>query len=888
VEQVFVGRESELAAISARIAAVTDGHPALVWIEGDAGVGKSALLRRVRDSLPDDAVVLTGEADEHTREVAYSVANQLGAVTSNSPWSVAMELLDVVGGRSDSRPVVLIVEDMHWADVGSRAALLMMFRRLDTDRVALLCTSRPTDDTDGWQRVIDDENHCCTIRLGAISEQQVADWARCQGKPLSVEQAARLHRHTGGHPLYIKTLLNELSVAQLSAQELPAPRSLSAATITALDGVPDDASRLAGALAVLGTRTPLSVAARVAAVAAPTDALEALLHTGLVYWSPAELDTPIDFTHPLYRRAVYDALTPTQRRRLHRTAADTVGRVAGWPHRVAAADTGDDVLADELERGAEEEAHRGALGIAAKYLLWAAPLTSKRNSADDRLLRGARHLLADGQLDRVGDLLPMLESTEPGPLRDSVLGGYAYEMGDTDRAKRLLSGVGSCDDADASVRAYALLRLSSIYLLAGEPREQAAAAEAALSMDGHDSEIARSAWGSLASAESALRGPAAGLAVLARRLPDQLGDVDDADAELLAVRGLLKLYAADTRAGAEDLRAAIRSSRQGFSGQHLPAAHTYLARALFITGDWDEALVHARAAAAIVADGRHDWMRGRVEFVVGTIAASRGQWDDAQEALRHVQEAATARADTTWAEMLVRVLRSALCRARLDPTGVVDALRPLASDARIVVSQMAVVTWWPVLIEGLIESGQLDDAAAELARFASHVDGTGMALVGQLLGLRARLAAAAGDADVALPLFASALEAIRPDDGLIDRGLLRHRYGRLLHARGNRRDAVRHLRGAHELFASVGAEPYRRAVADDLTWCGIGTPSRQSRSPLDFTEREQDVVALVRKGLTNKEVAAQMYVSEKAVEYHLRNVYGKLGIRSRRELRAHS
>ncbi len=91
------------------------------------------------------------------------------------------------------------------------------------------------------------------------------------------------------------------------------------------------------------------------------------------------------------------------------------------------------------------------------------------------------------------------------------------------------------------------------------------------------------------------------------------------------------------------------------------------------------------------------------------------------------------------------------------------------------------------------------------------------------------------------------------------------------------------MRDAHELFAGVGTEPFRHSVADDLASCGIRTAARQS--PLDFTEREQDVVALVRKGMTNKEVAAEIYVSEKAVEYHLRNVYGKLGITSRRELR---
>jgi ATP/maltotriose-dependent transcriptional regulator MalT len=161
-----------------------------------------------------------------------------------------------------------------------------------------------------------------------------------------------------------------------------------------------------------------------------------------------------------------------------------------------------------------------------------------------------------------------------------------------------------------------------------------------------------------------------------------------------------------------------------------------------------------------------------------------------------------------------------------------------------------------------------------------------MDIGGQLAGLRARLAVATGNPDEAARLFDIAIKTIRPDDGLLDRGLVRHRYGRLLHARGNRRDAVNYLREAHELFASVRAEPYRRAVADDLASCGIRTATKQS--PLDFTEREQDLVALVRKGTTNKEIAEQMYVSEKAVEYHLRNVYGKLEISSRRELRSRS
>jgi DNA-binding NarL/FixJ family response regulator len=888
VEQVFVGREAELTAISQRVAAAADGQPAVVWVDGDAGFGKTALVRRVIATLPPEFVAVSAEADEIAREEPFGVAAELGAKTSTSSIATGLELLRIVGERSDHRPVLVVVEDLHWADTGSREALATMARRLEAERVALLVTSRPGRSGDGWDRLVNDESRCRTIHLGPMSEEQVGQWAHRLGIDLSQAQGARLHRHTGGHPLYVKTLLTELTPDQLTSatRELPAPRSLASATIAALAELPEDANQLAAALAVLAQRTPLPLVARVAGVAEPVVALEGLLETGFVRWTPGELNTPIDFVHPLYRLAVYDDLSPTRRQALHRAAADNLGRVAGWPHRVAAADTVDDALADELDSGAADETGRGALGLAAKYLIWAAPLTSARPAADDRLLRGARLLLADGQLERVGELADSVRACDPGPLRDLVLGSYAYETGDAETALTLLSTAASREDADSSIRADAHIRLSSIYVLRGDPWQQAQAAEAALSVGGVDDQTARAAWGALASAEFSLNGAPAGLAVLQRRLPEHAGDVAGADAELLAVRGLLRLYAAQTRSGVVDLRAAIQMSRAGFSQQHLPAAHVYLARALYVLGDWDEALVHARAAQAIVIDDRLSWIRGRAESAIGTIAAARGAWHEAEACLAVTREISRESGGEAWPELVSRLVESAICRAKADAAGVVAALRPLVTDQRAVISQMAVVAWWPILVEGLIESGELSDGATQLARLQRHVDATGMDIGGQVAGLRARLAAASGDPDEAAVQYEHAIATIRTDDPLLERALLRHRYGRLLHARGNRREAVNHLRDAHEMLARVGAEPFRQAVADDLASCGIRTATTQS--PLSFTEREQDVVALVRKGLTNKEIAGEMYVSEKAVEYHLRNVYGKLGISSRRELRAMS
>src|SRR5262249_2406533 len=153
----------------------------------------------------------------------------------------------------------------------------------DAECVAVVLTSRPGGgDADGWDRIVNDEMRCCTIYLGAVSEQQVGEWANRIVIGLTGAQAARLHRHTGGHPLYVKTLLHELTPQQLtsSTHDLPAPRSLASATMGTLAELSENANQLASALAVLGQRTPLAVVGRVAGVAEPAAALESLLKTG--------------------------------------------------------------------------------------------------------------------------------------------------------------------------------------------------------------------------------------------------------------------------------------------------------------------------------------------------------------------------------------------------------------------------------------------------------------------------------------------------------------------------------------------------------------------------------------------------------------------------------
>ena len=132
----FVGRETELARIDAAVAAVANGTSELVWIEGEAGAGKSSLLETAVQRLPTDFAVMRAEADEFAAESPYSLVGQLATVRAESTMAAALQLLGALADLGERRPGMtpaVVVEDLHWADPASREALLIMARRLPVD-----------------------------------------------------------------------------------------------------------------------------------------------------------------------------------------------------------------------------------------------------------------------------------------------------------------------------------------------------------------------------------------------------------------------------------------------------------------------------------------------------------------------------------------------------------------------------------------------------------------------------------------------------------------------------------------------------------------------------------------------------------------------------------
>jgi ATP/maltotriose-dependent transcriptional regulator MalT len=883
----FVGRAGELAAVGACVDAVSGGAGRVVWIEGDPGSGKTALVSQVVAKLPAAFVVLRAAADESTADQPFAVLEQLGIEGGGSPQAVGLDLVALL--TEAGGPVAVVVEDLHWADRESRRALLTVVRRVGEERVLLLVTSRPGAAPDGWERLLLDPSSSLRVVLGALSRDDVGEMARVAGMALPWRAVGRLHEHSGGLALYVRTLLAELSVSQLAApgRELPVPRSLASMILARLAELPPDARELAAALSVVGEAVPLPVAGRIARVDHPAEALEALLGTGFVAWWPGEASTPACFTHPLYRAALYADLAPTRRRELHRAAAESLDAASALRHRVAAAEGTDDDLARDLDESAAGRAGEGARSVAATFLLWASSVGSGPQLNERRVLRAARLLLEDGQTARAAELRGRVEGCGEGPPRSLVLGQLAWEEAASAPAESWLteaseSAGGSEPDSEAA--AAALGHLGTLYHTQGRGKEAIDAATRLLALRNLPSELERSGWITLTAGTAADQGAAAALDCLASRLPQPAESVPAADADLLIARGVMGFYAGKTTAAIADLRAAIRLARHGAAAAQLPRAHMQLSQLLLSSGEWDEALVHARAALSLVSAERRVWMDAQVHAALARLFGGRGEWQRAAEHLA-AADAAAGEAGTIEAVVTTRVAQAAVARARNDPGQVVKVLAPLVENPHLIPMSTS-LAWWPILIGAMIDGGELAQAAEQIELLGTATQQRGLDMQARIAGGRAHLEAARGRPDQACSSYGRAIALLGPDDPLLDRAELHHRFGQLLAARGGRRrQAVDQLRLSRDLFAKAGAEPSLRRVEADLASQKITVSRPGSRSPLELTDRERDVAVLVAKGMTNREVAAQLYVSPKAIDYHLGHIFGKLGITSRRDLR---
>ena len=846
--------------------------------------------------------------------------------------------------------LVLCVSDLQLADGGSLRALLYALRRagqlplltiltLDPDtRDATLPDAAPgvvpAEAAAAGAKPQDEDEHertaaledllrfpgAHTITLGALTPAEVQSmWRARPGHSLPLPAARALVDHTGGDPNLIRSLLDEfpLSAWYASHDSLPAPTSCVASTAAALKELSADGTALTQAAAVLGRSSQLSLAVDLAGIQDAAAAVNSAAAAGLLRLSTAGAETRLEFPLPVLRSAVYQHLGPALRSELHTAASRIMGSDAQkLKHRAAAALLPDGDLAAELEATAEGFAAQGAWRQAAEAYTQAARLHPQPAQREKLVIRTVDAMVGAGDLGRALAALDTLDSFAPGPLSDAVRGYLAILRGRPAQADALLQKSWTAvDPATAPETAAGICQRQVLHALARfHGRDLVMWAERARRLAPPDSPAAVEAR-----AIEGLGLGAMGRHEEAERSYRNENDVQRHGAQRLRLdmgKGWLHLAMDDVESARDELAGAVSTDFAHGSQRIALWAQGWLARADFTLGAWDDALRTVQAAAAAQEESGIELLRPLIHWTGAQIHALRGDWD---AAAGHLEQGA-APADSYPVMLLPYCLAQAqVAETKADYDGVLRALVPILRMPRTTgIDEPGFWPWQDHYANALVMTGRVDEADAflvpheRLAEQRRH-----RSSMARLAYVRGRIHAAGGDLDAARASF---LGGLRQLDGLpmpYARARVKFAYGQSFRRAGKRREAATMLTEARDLFEVLGAGAYVERCSREMRASGVpsGAGSRgvvvprsgsamagsrtragvrpgaaathHGTAPLaELTEQEKAVAGLVAAGLSNKEAAAELYVSVKTVQYHLTRIYAKFHVTSRSGLAA--
>lgn len=886
----LIGRRAELDELARHLDRAHAGSPVLVLVEGPSGIGKTSLVQQFVADLTGWRVRTAGGAPWETTR-ARGVAEQLLHAPVDDADRVADRFLDLT-----ETPTVLVVDDARFADPESLQALSTAVQRAH-DRallVLLVIGGGPEVDDDPTIRHLRGRHHDTTVHVGPLAATDIARIALTRaGVDLPPWTVRHLHHHTGGSPRAVVELLDEVPVARWHdwQSRFPAPRAVAAAVARTLAAADDETRALVEAAAVLGENSMSSQVAALAGLADPTAAVDAAHTAGLLrMWEQRGLVT-LSFPDPMTHAAVADGIAPGRWCALHARAAGMVDdEGAALVHLVSSTLTADPALADRLDRYAAGRADDGAWADAAEALITASRISADRDLRTTRLIRGVDALTGAADLPQALIHVPELEASPAGPLRDAVLGYLAIQRGRSAEAHQFLTHAATlADRADADPAVSALIAQRMVlHSLAGlRGHDILTWADRAISLVDSSSPAAVEA--------SAIRG--LGLAMT--------GEIDRAQTfyadlsghtglgaqsqRVRMARGWLGLALDDVESARTELESAEPTVFRGGSLRISLWAQAWLARTQFALGDWGEAIRTVDRASAQLDVSGLDVLRPLVHWTGAQIHALRGNWRAAHD---HLDRGRAATTD--YPLMLVPAcLAAAQCaEVAADYEGVLRHLEPIVSlRERDAIDEPGFWPWPDLYANALVMTGRADEADAFLSpheqRAAQRGHRSAMARLGYARG---RVHGARGDIDSARTTFDGALERLATLPLPYDRARINFAYGQTLRRAGRRRDADTVIRTSRDLYLSLGAASIVLRCDRELKAGGLkdpGHPDEVTAGDLaTLTPQERAVAALVANGGSNKDVAGELYISVKTVQFHLTRIYAKLGIRSRSELAA--
>jgi DNA-binding CsgD family transcriptional regulator len=909
-DATFVGRQHELASLLAQATHVRTGHPRVVLLTGEPGIGKTALAHRFVGQA-HGFQVCEASGEEAERLLTFGVVEQLvrAAHVADSPalsgfghrdadsrdpiW-VGAKLLELLGTMQSGGPVLFLVDDAQWADRPSLQALVFALRRLQADRVLTLLISRsgsPRGHLAGFHRLVE-HGHGSWVRVRGLDVASIRDLGTAMGVDrLSSRAADRIRAHTGGSPLHATAIFDEIIPEVLrepSDLPLPATADFGALVRTRLGACPPDARRLVEAASVLGLSCRLALAGRLAELAETLAPLEGAIAARLLEERGAPADRAVAFPHPLIQAAAYHTLGPARRAALHERAAGLViDEAAALRHRVAAANGVDPQLAADLLIFGIEIARRGAWDGAADALLSASRLTPDGPERDRRLLMAAEYMLHGGAVDDALAMVEEIERQAPTARRGFVLGSLAMIAGRYDTAQELLTAAYEQRDLkrDHPLAEEIAAQLAHVHMGRGHGADAAVWAARSLNASGASSPVSDALSVLATGLLFAGRAPEAAAAVV--ELPEAYAMDENASLDGFIGRGFVRYVTDDPVGARDDLALVAEQFRVRGPAHHAIEALTALAIAEYRLGAWSDAATHGELAASLAEDADQTWLLARAHAAASAPFAARGEWETAQA---HV-EAALRAADVVRAEFAgvaqAATAGALLARSRGDHEAVIRALEPLLPLAdHDGIREPGILDWQILHASALAGLGRLRDAEAVLGPFTrlARERERAQSLAGAER-VRGMLDAALGRADDAEVSFVSSLAILDEMTLPFERALTELEYGRFLLREGFNRAAVWQLEAARDGFAELEARPFIAECLRALAQCGLADSTVGGHAARwKLTPQEVSVARLVATGRTNRQVADELVVSIKTVEYHLGNVYGKLGIRSRQEL----
>jgi len=902
----LIDRREHREAIDDLLDAVRAGMSRTLVLQGEAGIGKTALLDYAIELARDfrlarvvgvESEMELGFAGLHQlllpflggmdrlpdpQREALGCAFGLAAGRAPDPFLVGLSALTLLSNSAEQRPLLCVIDDAQWLDDESVGTLSFVARRLHADRAGLLFGLR---EPFASRVPLDGLPH---LEVGALPTNDARELlASIATGPIDDRVTGRIVAETRGNPLALAELVLELTAEQLSGkaplpEPLPVGRTLQESFLRRSRSLPPESQTLLLLAAAEPSGDP--VLFRRAADALHLDWEAAMTPEAEVF---LRLEPIPAFRHPLVRSAVYHGATGAERRRVHRALAEATDGAVDPDRRAwhfAAATVGPDAsVADELDRSAEVARSRGGYAAAASFLEHAADLTPDSASRADRTLRAADAELTAGAPDRAQALLDAagtgIHDDEQRVRAERLQGAIWFALGQVRETPTiLLRAACALEGVDRRAAVDTMLEAQQAALYAGR---------LARGTDAFD--VARAAARVVVPDQPHATAAELLLEGIAARLTSSY------DASVPIFREAIARMEAETDLRWQALTCAaagellddslyqgvaagwVERARDQGALTTLPVALNFLSWSDVIAGRFAAAeagLAEARDILALTGFRGIAGVHGPAELL---LAAWRGDEKETRAAASAIGDDARDRgqgADIAIAQSSLAVLELGRGEYAAALSCAADAY-----DEDIIYAGTLVL---PDLVEAAVRCGEGDVAASALERLAERALATGTPWA---LGLLARSKALLADDDDAEALYRTAIDHLQRSDTRPDLGRAHLLYGEWLRRRQRRTDARDELHLAVDLFARSGAEGFAARGRRELIATGERARRRVLETSNDLTPQERNIAQLAASGETNAEIATQLFISASTVDYHLRKVYRKLSITSRRRLK---